>query len=509
LLDTVVNNCGDIVHMYIAEKELPYEMLKIVRKKKFSLQPDLQVKEKILTLMDAWQRSFGRSLTKYPQYISAYQELLRLGAVFPQRCETSAAPVLTPAQTRKVVGSYPHNSESSRDAGDSSGEAEFPTLSLTEIQNARGVMDVVAEMLLALNLDNKEGLKQDVMVDLIEQCRTYKQRVVHLVNSTSDESLLCQGLALNDDLQRLLAKHESLVSSGGAASLPLINVGSPLIDTSEKTNDRSKTSDDSVSGTTQLLVPAAKGEGEMDLLSGDGMGNNCVALVPVGGGEPQQQPSSPVSPQNNNVLSLVVSIPQPNNSSLPQQSINNHPGSMIVPCQHFPWMEQQQLYVYVSDFPSGGSATLPPPPWEVQPEETTQQQQQHHQQLHVTVTQVVVNQSPPQSPTGHPYIRNDQPAATARPYIFPNAAANHPSYYYQMGGGNPPQQMIYSHHHHPVYGNEMPGYGYHQQGNNSTQFVEQGMSGLSIRPSSYMPPGKALKPEDKLFGELVDISKFK
>jgi hypothetical protein len=46
-------------------------------------------------------------------------------------------------------------------------------------------MDVLAEMLSALEPGNKEDLKQEVMVDLVEQCRTYKQRVVHLVNSTS------------------------------------------------------------------------------------------------------------------------------------------------------------------------------------------------------------------------------------------------------------------------------------------------------------------------------------
>lgn len=57
-----------------------------------------------------------------------------------------------------------------------------------------------------------------------------------------DESLLCEGLALNDDLQRILAKHEA-ISSGtipiqtenkkpGPAQ-PLVNIGAPLIDTGD------------------------------------------------------------------------------------------------------------------------------------------------------------------------------------------------------------------------------------------------------------------------------------
>ncbi|KAK6129737.1 hypothetical protein DH2020_036538 [Rehmannia glutinosa] len=201
LLETIVKNCGDIVHMHVAEKELPHEMVKIVKKK-------------------------------------------RLGAVFPQRSETSA-PVFTPPQTQPLT-SYPQNirnPESGPAAAESSAEAEFPTLSLTEIQNARGIMDVLAEMLNALDPGNKEGIKQEVIVDLVEQCRTYKHRVVHLVNSTTDESLLSQGLALNDDLQRLLAKHESM--SSGAISVhlektksdpaqPLVNIDAPLIDTSDQ-----------------------------------------------------------------------------------------------------------------------------------------------------------------------------------------------------------------------------------------------------------------------------------
>ncbi|KAI8568775.1 hypothetical protein RHMOL_Rhmol02G0226400 [Rhododendron molle] len=181
LLETVIKNCGDLIHMHVAEKDLPHEMVKIVKKK-----PDFHVKEKILILIDTWQEAFGGPRARYPQFYAAYQELLRAGAVFPQRTESSA-PVFTPPQTQPL-SSYPQNVRSAEfreEAAESSAEAEFPTLSLTEIQNARGIMDVLSEMLTALDPANKEGLRQEVVVDLVEQCRAYKQRVVHLVNSTS------------------------------------------------------------------------------------------------------------------------------------------------------------------------------------------------------------------------------------------------------------------------------------------------------------------------------------
>uniref|UniRef100_A0A0A9DH87 VHS domain-containing protein n=1 Tax=Arundo donax TaxID=35708 RepID=A0A0A9DH87_ARUDO len=168
--------------MHVAERDILHEMVKIAKKK-----PDYHVKEKILILLDTWQEAFGGSRARYPQYYAAYQELLRAGAVFPQRPESSV-PIYTPPQTQPLRNYPPpalRNTDYRQDAPESSSAPEVSTLSLTEIQNARGVMDVLSEMLNAIDPGNREGLRQEVIVDLVDQCRSYKQRVVQLVNTTS------------------------------------------------------------------------------------------------------------------------------------------------------------------------------------------------------------------------------------------------------------------------------------------------------------------------------------
>ncbi|KAL1562221.1 TOM1-like protein 9 [Salvia divinorum] len=560
LLETIVKNCGDIVHMLVAERELPREMVKIAKKK-----PEFHVKEKILILIYTWQEAFGGRRARYTQYFAAYQELLRLGAVFPQISQTSI-PVF-------ALPSYPHNicnSESKPPPSDSSAEPEFPTLSPTEIENARGIMDVLAERLNAISPDNKEEVKQDRIIDLVKKCRTYKLRVVHLVNSTTDESLLCQGLALNDDLQRILAKHES-ISSG---SIPvksdnkkpepaqaLVNIDAPLIDTGDKQSEKGSMSGSNLEGQVLLTVtapPATNNQltttAKVDLLSGDDFNlltADSLALVPFSG----PKPLSPVASQQN-ILALVDMYPQSNiqssnsngqaysslshfqqqsNGQSPQPSLrrNRSASSLMVP-QHdqltysqgsaFTWngqTNQQQLpdspiYSYES------SSALPPPPWESQLDNSMSAISQPQESQ---VTQAAANGFQP-SPSGayipRPETESNNPVV--RPHMYPSHLGN------QMMGGMQPtgvyhqpmqsDQMGYAYPQ-QMHGNQMAsyGYGYSPEQMHNAQYPEQNMSGLSLRGSgaasysasalSYVPSGKPMKPEDKLFKDLVDTTIFK
>ncbi|KAJ8476941.1 hypothetical protein OPV22_020668 [Ensete ventricosum] len=223
VLETLSKNCGDNIHQQLVERDILHEMVKIVKKK-----PDLNVREKILVLIDAWQDAFGGAGGRHPQYYAAYQELRAAGVEFPPRTENTV-PLFTPPQTHPIAY-QPATSVYDDAALEASLQSDVSALSLQDIQSARGIADVLSEILNALDPNNREGLKQEVIVDLVEQCHSYKKRVMHLVNNTGDEELLCQGLTLNDELQRVLQRHDDILKgtapSGGAplaSAVPLVN----------------------------------------------------------------------------------------------------------------------------------------------------------------------------------------------------------------------------------------------------------------------------------------------
>ncbi|KAJ0613201.1 putative TOM1-like protein, plant [Helianthus annuus] len=544
LLETIVKNCGDFVHMHVAEKDLLHDMVKIVKKK-----PDFHVKEKILILIDTWQEAFGGARARYPQYYAAYHELLRLGANFPQRSERSA-PVFTPPQTQPITSGphNVHNPENENGTAIASTEAEFSSLSLTEMQNARGIMDVLAEMLTAIDPEKKEGLRQEVIVDLVEQCRAYKKRVVHLVNSTADESLLSQGLALNDDLQRVLSKHEALLNgtqvvssekSAPETSQALVPVDAPLIDATEIKQPGSAAPSGVENDLISLALVPTNGQSTtpekvnagFDLLSGDGFGSpnasSSLAIVPAGEAQPAATPVS----QPNALALMDMFAPQaqqPQNVSAQQPQTQYTPGQQpslysngnvanAAPPQNELWsqynqgnnpvwngqMGQQQPPPPQQQPPSPGfgaatSGGLPPPPWEAQAADdelaggtTPYSQPPHDSQIPVNMNNHVPpmnNQMPPMS--NHMQPMNNQP-------VYANQI---PQQQFQ-GGVLPQQQMAYMQYPQQMYGNQMGqpsgygggygyGYGYDQQQQNA-QYIDQRMAGMSMRETVYTGPSMA------------------
>lgn len=552
LLEAIIKNCGNVGHAHVAEKEIPHEMVKIVKKK-----PDLRVKEKILLLIDTWQEALGGPTGRYPQYYAAYQELLRAGAVFPHKSERPA-PVLTPPQ-RQQVGLYNQNNpDYQQDAPGSSRDVKLSALSLSEIQLARGVVDVLTEMLNALGPGNKEDIKQDLIVDLVEQCHSYKQRVVHLVNSTSDESLLCQGLSLNDDLLRVLSKHEAVASGTSVQKgepkpelvgarhddrLPLHKTGDnsqqpERKSTSNSTGSGTQTANQSLnaSPSTGGTAPPAKFDPKLDLLSGDDyippVANTSLALVPL----TKQQPTTPLSEQNalvpfdlhydTNQATNLAYTPSGNPGDQSHASVSNFHQH-----QNFQYPLKQPLA------PHNGyqkNESFPPPPWEAQPVDDNGLVAGDEYPHSMKVTQVVfthVQNGPyPQAPqpiANHQivgvYIQpilGSQISALNSQFSLSNQLDSAPQtfdggpYGAMLSRQTRQMETVYPL---QMFGNQFSGYGHIQP--QATQYLEQHTyisDDNGIRNSSYqisalsnMSPNRASKPEDNLFGDLVDLAKFK
>ncbi|KAK4418867.1 TOM1-like protein 6 [Sesamum alatum] len=248
LLETMVKNCGDYVHFQIAERSILPEMVKIVKKK-----TDMHVREKILALIGSWREAFGGPGGRYPQYYMAFEDLRRLGVQFPQRSPDAAAiftpPVTHPIQ-RHPQPSYGMPSSSSTRLDEAMASEE--KISSSSINSMRDVLDLLNDMLKAVDPNDRKAVNDEVIIDLVEQCRANQRKLMQLLGTTGDEEILCQGLELNDNLQSVLAKHDAIASGS-----PLPHVVNVTPSASEKHDSTLRTAGDSVPKATSIDAPSA------------------------------------------------------------------------------------------------------------------------------------------------------------------------------------------------------------------------------------------------------------
>ncbi|KAJ0231280.1 TOM1-like protein 5 [Hirschfeldia incana] len=208
LLEMLMNNIGENIHKQVIDTGVLPILVKIVKKKS-----DLPVRERIFLLLNATQTSLGGASGKFPQYYTAYNDLVTAGVQFPQR-PSSTPPVVVTAQA------VPRNTlneqlASARNEGTAppTQQRESQTASPSSIlQKASAALEVLKEVLDAVDSHNPEGAKDEFTLDLVEQCSFQKERVMHLVMTSRDERAVSQAIELNEQLQRILNRHEDLFS---------------------------------------------------------------------------------------------------------------------------------------------------------------------------------------------------------------------------------------------------------------------------------------------------------
>ncbi|KAH0455677.1 hypothetical protein IEQ34_015709 [Dendrobium chrysotoxum] len=201
LLETMMKNCGDFVHFQVVELGILQEMVKIVRKTR-----NMQVREKILVLLESWQETFGGPNGKYPQYYYTYAELKRSGLRFPQNQRDDDLPITNQPQ----VG-YGMPSDSVERLDEVMASERYDS-SFSDLANIQSVMDLFNNMLQAVNPKDQSTIRDEVVIDLANQCRLNQKKLMRLINTTENDSLLGEALVMNDNLQILISKHDALTS---------------------------------------------------------------------------------------------------------------------------------------------------------------------------------------------------------------------------------------------------------------------------------------------------------
>ncbi|KAG0582560.1 hypothetical protein M758_3G070000 [Ceratodon purpureus] len=218
VLETLIKNCGDNVHQQVAEKDVLHELVKLVKKK-----ADMRVRDKTLVLLDSWQEAFGGAGGRYPQYYMAYNDLQKAGVEFPRREGEPSVPIFTPPQSQPISSPRPPPHGPWSSAPPPTGPEDTDNVSgmgLADIKNSQNLAELCNDMVSALNPRDRMSAKEEVIVEIVDQCRINQRRVMQLVNDTSDEELLRQGLSLNDDLQRVLARYDAFLSGAPIPETP-------------------------------------------------------------------------------------------------------------------------------------------------------------------------------------------------------------------------------------------------------------------------------------------------
>lgn len=204
LLEVLMNNIGEPIHKQVIDTGLLSALVKIVKKKS-----DQPVREKIFLLLDATQTSLGGAAGKFPQYYSAYYDLVSAGVQFPQRSTTANNPPSSNANQNKPVNVEHASSGQERNVP----QPEPPVIPESSIiKKASAALEVLKEVLDAVDKKNPEGAKDEFTLDLVEQCSFQKQRVMHLAMTSRDEKVVSEAVELNDQLQKLLTRHDALIS---------------------------------------------------------------------------------------------------------------------------------------------------------------------------------------------------------------------------------------------------------------------------------------------------------
>ncbi|CAI5746644.1 unnamed protein product [Peronospora destructor] len=225
LTESIVKNCGDLVHQEIASESFLREMEALYRTHANKRgRTSMEIASRVLDMIQAWGEAFLPFRHEYPLFVDTYHNMRKKGIKFPNQYDESKVPVLTPpmdvtsevrcgATSERSVQTYgPNLINTSSYSNTSSGLGGLSILELYGV--ATNVLEMFEDMLYEAQKDTCAISSHGVMEELAVEVREVVHRMegaIRLAVREEDQNLE-KYLSINDDLHAALKKYDALLA---------------------------------------------------------------------------------------------------------------------------------------------------------------------------------------------------------------------------------------------------------------------------------------------------------
>ncbi|KAH7479966.1 TOM1-like protein 7 [Phytophthora ramorum] len=232
LTESIVKNCGDLVHQEVATEPFMGEMEALYRTHANKRgRESMEIASRVLDMVQAWGEAFLPFRHEFPLFVDTYHNMRKKGIKFPDQYDESKVPVLTPppdvpsggrsgVSNRSASSNQPHASGSIDTSSYSSSSSGLGGLSTPELYRvATNVSEMFEDMLFEAQKDVSAIGNHGVMEELAVQVREIVHRMegaIPIAVAEGDEDI-AKYLSINDDLHAALKKYDALLAGNQCA----------------------------------------------------------------------------------------------------------------------------------------------------------------------------------------------------------------------------------------------------------------------------------------------------
>ncbi|XP_030649754.1 target of Myb1 membrane trafficking protein [Chanos chanos] len=177
VLEACVKNCGHRFHLLVSTREFVEGVL--VRAILPKNNPPLVLHDRVLGIIQAWADAF-RSSPDLTGVVSVYEDLRRKGLEFPMIELDGYSPIHTPHRERRLK---------------------------SDLEVIHSNLTVMSDMMSQLEPGGAQQSDTELLQQLFSQCKGMQSRLVEVIPRLSEEKMVQEVLAANDDINNVFSRY--------------------------------------------------------------------------------------------------------------------------------------------------------------------------------------------------------------------------------------------------------------------------------------------------------------